>query len=171
MPSADLASHIAADLITAKSAGRSFQRAELTDFIRVSIEAYNQSQIAPIVTELLPAPTGITAEMIYQAYPRKVGKADALRAITKAIKHAETTVPIHWAVAPNWLFLRTQAYAAAVAQWSPAQRYTREGTDTVPHPATWYNRGSYLDDPREWQAKAARTASSTSNAARDYSII
>jgi len=85
-------------------------------------------------------------EAIYRAYPRKVGKVAAEKAIANALKvlpYAE-------------LLEATQAYAQAVARWTPAQRFTHDGRDTVPHPATWFNRGSYADDRKEWERKAAK---------------
>jgi hypothetical protein len=85
----------------------------------------------------------LTAEEIYNAYPRKVGKADAI----KAIKKAQGYTPETCSKAQgryHHLLERTQAYAAATAKWSvDDQRF-------IPHPATWFNRGSYHDDPKEW---------------------
>ncbi len=71
---------------------------------------------------------------IYAFYPRKVAKPEALKAITKALKTATA----------EYLTERTKAYAEAVSQWPEDQRRF------VPHPATWYNRGSYDDDPDTW---------------------
>ena len=44
---------------------------------------------------------------------------------------------------------RVTAYAAAVATWPEADR------QFIPHPATWFNRGSYDDDPATWQRRGA----------------
>lgn len=93
-----------------------------------------------------------TPEDIYAAYPRKEAKQDALRAISKAIE-ANKIARLgggwsgvgHFA---DYLLARTQAYAAAVATWIPDDR------KFVPHPATWFNRGSYDDDPTLWERKA-----------------
>lgn len=100
-----------------------------------------------------PSASSISAEDIYNAYPRKVGKQAAIKAIQKAIKAIR---------APGWdgacdrneayLHARTQAYAAAVAQWPEAEK------QYIPHPATWFNRGSYEDDPKEWQRGTATTS-------------
>ena len=84
-----------------------------------------------------PPPTPV--EVIYAAYPRKSAKADALKAIAKAIDKSS-----HAAVLQG-----TQAYAAAVALWPEDER------QYVPHPATWFNRGSYEDDPATWIRNAA----------------
>lgn len=78
-------------------------------------------------------------EAIYSAYPRKVGRDSALKAIAKAA----ATVP------PAELLAKTKAYAAAVATWPPGDR------QFIPHPATWFNRGSYADDPAEWTRDSA----------------
>lgn len=76
-----------------------------------------------------------TPEDIYKAYPRKAGKIAALKAIERATgrKGADD------------LLAATKAFAAAVKTWPEADRCF------VPHPATWFNRGSYDDDPSEWE--------------------
>jgi hypothetical protein len=45
---------------------------------------------------------------------------------------------------------KVRAYAEAVSRWPREARYTPAGTDTVPHPATWFNGGRYTDDPANW---------------------
>lgn len=84
----------------------------------------------------------ITAEDIYAAYPRKVGKQAAIKAIQKWGKLG----------LPN-LLAKTKAFAACVAQWPEADK------KFCPHPATWFNRGSFDDDPKEWVRGAAATPS------------
>jgi hypothetical protein len=78
-----------------------------------------------------------TPEDVYSAYPLKVGKQAALKAIKKA--HADTNIGY-----PT-LLVTTQNYALAVTQWPEADK------KFIPHPATWFNRGSYDDDPATWQ--------------------
>ena len=73
------------------------------------------------------------AEAIYQAYPRKIGKAAAIKAINKA------TAKIH----PRSLRDKVNEYAKAIA-W-------QENRSFVPHPATWFNGERWLDDPKEWE--------------------
>ena len=69
-------------------------------------------------------------EEIYQAYPLKAAKPDAIRAIRKALKAHD----------PPFLLAKTREYAVAV-----------RGTDTlIPHPATFYNAERYNDDPATW---------------------
>lgn len=70
-------------------------------------------------------------EVIYSAYPRKVARPVALRAIGKAVKK----------VGFDNLLIKTRAFAAAVEFMEP--RF-------IPHPATWFNRESYNDDPATW---------------------
>lgn len=85
--------------------------------------------------------SSVSEESIYQAYPRKQGKKEALKAITKALASlAGEAVPRDGA----WLLERVQAYASAVAKWPPGD------AEYVPHPSTWFNRGSYDDDPAAW---------------------
>lgn len=79
-------------------------------------------------------PTVVSAEVIYAAYPRKVAKQDAIKAIEKTMKR----------IAPLRLLERTQAFAKATEAWTDHDR------QYIPHPATWFNRGSYDDDPATW---------------------
>jgi hypothetical protein len=112
-------------------------------------------------TPLLPLP-----DVIYAAYPRKVGKQAALKAIRKAIKRLEGQ-PVHIGLedfdilkakygigaaitASRFILVKTEAYAAATATWPEEEK------QYIPHCATWMNRGSYDDDPKEWvRGKAA----------------
>lgn len=85
---------------------------------------------------------------IYAAYPRHVGKQAALRAIEKAARAlAKPDKSDRFNQVDPYAFLleRTQSYAAAVAQWPADEKRF------IPHPATWYNRASYCDDPKEWE--------------------
>jgi uncharacterized protein YdaU (DUF1376 family) len=85
---------------------------------------------------------------IYNAYPRKVGRAKAIYAIERAlvkIKNREDAPedPV------GWLLNRVLAYAE-----SPAGN----AGEFTPHPATWFNRGSYDDADSEWQRGATAPA-------------
>lgn len=83
------------------------------------------------------------AEAIYALYPKKVGKTAALKAITKVLKSGSITeLELHAAV---------KAYRDAVSKW-PEQDKT-----FVPHPSTWFNRGSYDDDQATWTREAENT--------------
>ena len=97
---------------------------------------YNAGQAASAQTEaVLPlAGSTVSAEDIYAAYPRKVAKKDALKAICNAMK----------ATGRERLLVATKRYAAAMA------KCPLEDRKYIPHPATWFNRGSYDDDPAEW---------------------
>jgi len=80
----------------------------------------------------------ITALEIYLAYPRKVARIAALAAITKALGSTEHPID------PVTLLERVEHYARHCK--SKEKQY-------VPHPATWFNRGSYFDlddDPDAW---------------------
>lgn len=82
---------------------------------------------------------------IYQAYPRKVGKPAAIRAIRKAMKGSS----------PELLLTKTEAYARA-----------REGQPDkfTPHPATWFNQERFNDDPVTWATNRAQEETEFSNA-------
>ncbi len=74
----------------------------------------------------------IAAE-IYECYPRKVARPEAIKAICAAIDRGTS---------PIVLMERTKAYAQA-----------RESSDNgfTPHPATWFNREQFNDDPSTWR--------------------
>jgi hypothetical protein len=89
-------------------------------------------------------------EKIYEAYPRKVGRADALRAIRKAVVCISSGDLRHTPMEPNdarrWLWKRVSEYAS-----SPAGMKLGGEDDMRPHPATWFNKGRFWDDVTEWQ--------------------
>lgn len=76
---------------------------------------------------------------VYQAYPHKEGRGAALAAIREALRRVDFPV-LHAAV---------RSYGQCVARWPAAYRF-KEGRDTCPMPATWFNQERYLDDPRHW---------------------
>lgn len=82
-----------------------------------------------------PSPNKNTSELVYEAYPKKVARGAALKAIAKALK----TVPF------ETLLARTKAYAESVSGSDP--KY-------IPHPATWFNQERYLDDAVSCQPSA-----------------
>lgn len=82
-----------------------------------------------------PAGSAIRAEDVYAAYPRKVGRSAAIKAIQKAGK----------GVGMERLLKAVKSYAEATSRWPVDER------QYIPHPATWFNRGSYEDDPKEWE--------------------
>lgn len=76
-------------------------------------------------------------EKIYSAYPKKVGKPAALKAIKTAMSKLE----------PSKLLEITQAYAKR-----------RNGDlQFVPHPSTWFNQERYNDDPSTWTTETPKT--------------
>ena len=92
--------------------------------------------------------TAARIEEVYQAYPRHIGKAAAMKAIKAAVKRMEKRDSGEDAIA--FLLERTKLFAA-----SPAGQLGR----FTPHPATWFNRESYLDDEQEWGATENRSGS------------
>jgi hypothetical protein len=89
------------------------------------------------------------ADAIYALYPRRQGRADAL----KAIKQARRTR------SKEFLTERVLAYAEAVAKWPPDTKHF------IPMPATWFHQGRYDDDPATW-VRTAPQAKQIPN--RDY---
>lgn len=88
------------------------------------------------------------AEQVYALYPKKVGRDEALRAITHALK--KNTL--------EYLLGKTNLFAEAVASWPVSYRYNQDGRDMCPNPATFYNQGRFADDPKEWKRFGARKA-------------
>ena len=88
-----------------------------------------------VVPETKPAATTTSpahqAEIIYDAYPRKVARPAAIQAIRRALQGKSF----------DWLLERVQKYAECV-----------EGSSKkfVPHPATWFNQARYDDDESDW---------------------
>jgi hypothetical protein len=71
------------------------------------------------------------AEEVYDAYPRKVGKPTALRAIKRAIEKYGFRV----------ILSRTKLFAATC---DAEPRF-------IPHPSTWFNQERFNDDPETWR--------------------
>ena len=80
------------------------------------------------------------AETIYKEYPRKVAKKEGLEAIRKALKKNTAA----------FLIEKTKLFAVAV-----------KGMEKkfIPHPATWFNKERFSDDPEEWKETSANDKS------------
>lgn len=86
---------------------------------------------------------GAQAVEIYEAYPRKVARDAALKAIEKRLDQGMDA---------QELLDATCAYAAATQRWEVGDR------QFIPHPATWFNAGGFADDQREWNRGGAPAA-------------
>ena len=75
-------------------------------------------------------------EQIYQAYPRRRDKKAARKAIMKAMWDHEIPLPL--TRRPAFVLEATRRYAKFVSDRATPQ-------DKIPYPATWFNRGSYLN--------------------------
>jgi hypothetical protein len=94
----------------------------------------------PIQERPLNANTkAIQAEKLYQAYPRKVGKKAAIKAILWALKGREF-----------------ETLMAAVLEFAASPKARGQ---YCPHPATWFNEGRWEDDRRDWQHGGTKNAS------------
>lgn len=94
-------------------------------------------------------------EEIYNAYPRHIEKAAALKAIKAAIKRMQARGPDEDAVA--FLLKRTRLFAV-----SPAGNQGR----FTPYPANWFDKERYLDDEKEWNVAENRSG----NLKRDLTV-
>lgn len=121
--------------------GQSEAEAEAEESLDIVRGGVGERPVLTLSPEPAPAGAGprregfAEAEAIYQAYPRKVGKPAALKAIVKAMRE--------WT--SDALLAQTKAYADAVLRWPPGDE------QFVPHPATWFNQGRYFDDPKTWE--------------------
>lgn len=90
--------------------------------------------------EVLPSSTGVEAEFdrFYSAYPRKVGRKDALKSFERALRD----------VAADTLIAAAERYAA-----DPNQP---EDRSKIPHPSTWLNQGRWADEPLPQRFDRAR---------------
>lgn len=75
---------------------------------------------------------------IYQAYPRKVGKLAALKAIEKALKSSDH-----------------QTILASVNRFAEQVKAERTEERFIPHPSTWFNQGRWMDESTKQPAKAS----------------
>jgi hypothetical protein len=101
-------------------------------------------------------------EQVYQAYPRKVGKGEALKAISKALDtlakdHPDITIDMHPDDVTTVMVCGVHKFAA-----SPSGQNGK----FTPYPATWFNQKRYLDDPDEWQTQGAQNNGRNDAAAR-----
>jgi hypothetical protein len=94
------------------------------------------------------APDG-ACERIYQAYPRKVGKVAALKAIDRALALVQKEKSATCETAADFLYSQTVKFAQSPAGQSG--KFT-------PHPATFFNSGRYFDDPNEWHHVSTNSA-------------
>lgn len=90
---------------------------------------------------------------IYEAYPRKIGKRAALKAIVNAVKRmtagdgSRKDDPTGPREMRRLLWSKAREYANSPAGRQPTDR----AQDFRPHPATWFNGDRFYDDPGEWQ--------------------
>ena len=73
---------------------------------------------------------------IYNTYPRRRDRHAAHKAIRKALN--DPAIPVPQAGRAEWLRKAVETYAAYVVKRSIEK-------DKIPYPATWFNRGSYLN--------------------------
>lgn len=110
----------------------------------------------PKATPMENASAKATVEAIYALYPRKKAPLAAKKAIGRAIDRLKGREPDP----VTYLLERTRLYSLAVAMWPQDDR------QYCPYPASWFNAGSYDEDPKEW-GRSAMTAAKP----RDYKAI
>ena len=103
--------------------------------LEATIEKMKQSMIAKPKTV-----DSAWEEKIYQAYPRKIGKQDAVRSIKKALKHTD----------PHELLSKVEEYAREITRYGLNSKH--KNWNKVPHPSSWFNQQRYELDGAEWTA-------------------
>jgi len=101
------------------------------------------NQTSTLLSSVCSLQTDQLIEQIYAAYPRKEAPRDAKKAIAKVLKEGKSG---------DELLAITARYAAAVATWPKGDE------KFIPYPATWFNRGSYDDDPATWERNGERVS-------------
>jgi hypothetical protein len=102
------------------------------------------------------SPGDASAELaIYSLYPRKEGKQAAIVAIQKTVrrlmKGEAPHSPMSKPEAVAYLTLRVTEYAES-SVGSQADK------TMIPHPATWFNKGRYDDDQKNWNNSGGNNA-------------
>ena len=88
------------------------------------------------------------AEALYEVYPRKVGRPNALKAIKSALKRE--AVKKEHGMSLNALVEKTKLWASACDQKIAADP---DAAKYIKHPATWFNQQCYLEPATEWGIK------------------
>lgn len=91
--------------------------------------------------------------LIYESFPRKVGRLAALKSIEKAVRYIVNHDCITPIEARRRLYKATKAFADSPAGKNPNKSF-------IPHCSSWMNRGSFMDDQSEWQLGIPKTAAS-----------
>jgi hypothetical protein len=100
---------------------------------------------APKSKNLTAAKRAPLVANLYSRYPRKVAKADAFKAIEKAIVLvAKRDFAGDEEAAAEWLGSRVDLYARSPQALQPDK-------SKVPYPASWFNGARYDDDEAEWR--------------------
>jgi hypothetical protein len=76
-------------------------------------------------------------DLLYQAYPRKMGKGAASKAIEKALKKVSF-----------------ETLKGAVEEYAAACKASGLEREFIPYPATWFNQERWDDDRQEWWRSA-----------------
>lgn len=87
----------------------------------------------------------VIASGIFGLYPRREGKASALKAIVKALNEKDEA----------YLKDRVTVYALAVSKWPQDER------KYIPHASRWFNDQRYEDDPTLWEKTIPANSSDT----------
>lgn len=132
--------------------------------IQIQIQKHNHNQEAvkskPIAhssnehDRVCKARRTVLASSIYALYPRKIGKAAALKAIEKAI----VAVAASKATEKHEDFAGDEGKATAwlqrrVKEFALSEHGSNWDRNFVPYPATWFNASRYDDDELEWSRK------------------
>ena len=107
---------------------------------------YNQEIEPGSRTTSLSAETADRVQKLYEAYPYKVAKGAALKAIEKALKKKPF----------EELMEAVKEFAAATAEWPEDKR-----REFIPMPSSWFNQERWEDDRASWRRHVRQAAAGT----------
>lgn len=112
-----------------------------------AIENTTTSQLSPVDEKTLGYILNIFSNA-YSKYPRKTQRKHAEKTFIRVVKqHSKEQ---HCSLLDSAKFI-----AAKCAEYGDAMRIAKAEKKFIPHPATWLNRGGFLDDPSEWAVSAS----------------
>lgn len=126
--------HLAKAVVADYAKGKRYNEAQLAKRLDELVMQYRAVEDAPKAKSIW----GVTALDIYNAYPRRIAKTAALKAIGKAM--------MGW---PHDMLLeRTEAFKTATDKWPEEER------KFIQYPSTWFNNEGFDEDPKEWVRKS-----------------
>jgi hypothetical protein len=97
----------------------------------------------------IPEELQAVCDAIYAAYPRKAAPRYSKWCVYRKLKQGP--------LGGDFILERVKLYAKCVKAWPDTRRFSRDGTDTVPHLSTWINQDRFEEDISEWADRPSQT--------------